>query len=783
MRLIPSQIDRSILVLTTLYAMALIAPGAWVAMYSYGSSTQAQIFLTVFQAVVVVVSVVAGTRRRIFFAIAAWLSMAISYLVSLGYNLEGVSERIVYLGSGQKFSPIKGEFHEIVIAMLISAIVMFAISFVLSYFFDWFLGRVDSESSQALAEADEQPKKKSGRFRILALLAAPLFFVQLSNNLSRGSEWLAVAVLLLIGFAIACRLPSWKGLVAIVAFAVAIFFTSVKLLALRMGDDTTANTGMAAMFFAGIVLVLVPIWFLVGALRNRSDRVPGWLSVLACLLFGAAAWIYSQYDSGSLLFGHHQFDFGVAKSIRNLGTHPNVLTRLSAWYGGRSDCEINFQSKDGVDDFFETNQLPDLPLVIHLSGMPETVDLSPLEQLTVTELYVRDSCLSSAQLVSLAKTQQATGFHRLVFSNCTFKSDDLNWPDGLRPNFELNNISGGEYAKFFEAIEGLDGLGLSMPGVSNERDCEAVSTALKSKIGQMRLYVNFCKPETAAAIADVEDLSNVTLDMVNLGNDQVHERSYLKLLFDSEARISASPTGSDQLFWDLVFATKGHLVYSNWGDAEPPKLPKQLDPEELRKFHLVYDGTHSGQPITKLFLPVLTGNTVSQLVNFPKLRCLSFDSSWMRSGYPGNIPQFQLDLRPLKGVVELKELYMPGFGQHNDLSMLAGQEKLEILRFNTSAKRFDANLFPKLKHVILGVSVARLDDELLAELAALEDLENLTLMIGHEMDANRIKKTVEGVLPKVDVEILDLYAKYIPDDFAEHCKKVRDQCRAKYLQE
>jgi len=221
-----------------------------------------------------------------------------------------------------------------------------------------------------------------------------------------------------------------------------------------------------------------------------------------------------------------------------------------------------------------------------------------------------------------------------------------------------------------------------------------------------------------------------------------------------------------------------------------PESPGPMSVEEFRKYHFVYDGSQSGQPITKLFLPVQTVNTIRQWEKFSELQCLSFDRSWMKSNGKFEFANAQINLMPLKGVVELKELYMPSWGQRHDLTLLAGQEKLETLQFTSSSTGFSVELFPNLKHVILVVDEGSPSDEMLLQINALESLEKITIVPGHQFmsgfiaNPKQLETLFKGaLLPRVTVEVLQPYSNYLPDDFAEHCDRVREQCRARYLRE
>jgi hypothetical protein len=684
--------------------------------------------------------------------------------------------------------------------MLIPAVVLLVVSFASSFLFDWFLKHAVTEVEPIADQAGAigQPKGKTNRFKMLALLAVPLFIAQAASNAGRGSGPIAVASFLLVGYAVVCRLSFWKGLVALIAIAVAILFTAIQVLSISMGGDL--RFVRSAMLLAGILATMIPVWLLVGRVDRAADRRPGWLSVVACLIVGGVAWVYTQYDPGTLLFGTPRFDFSIAKAVRNVSSHPNVDVKLSTWYG-ETQCEIKFKDNEGVDDFFETHPLPDVPMNLLIDSLPETVDMSHLEQRMIRNLQIRNSSVSSSQLVSFVKTQQANGFYLIGFSDCRFVPQDVEWPTKFKPSFGLGvgygygygHQESGNLKTFFEAVRGLPELKLGVSRIDEEDSIAAVTQALKERGSRLELQCGASSLELAAAIAGVEGLSNVTLQSVQL-EDADHNpiRSVLELVLNGDASIRAAPVQSDQLFWDLAFAAETNLVFAdysgNQNESREPEVPWDLNPKKIRDLHWAYGSNKAGEEITKLCVPYHNSGTTSELVNFPKLRSLSFDRSWLRAHCYLGVEDIEINLAPIKGVVELKELYMPIHGARRRLNLLAGQETLETFQFNASSLGFRQIRFPNLKHVILVVDVGTPDEDLLRELTALEHLERLTLVVSHQYmsqsfvaDPKQLRKLFEGVLPGVNVEALKPYESYLPDDFLDHCERVRERCRQKYL--
>ena len=758
-------------------------------MYWFSRSVLPGIYVGVFAGLLFFVAVAAGTRRRWLLAIAALSSLGISWAMSFRYSFEGISERTLYHRPGVPKLPFEGDFHEGLLQILTPAVVTFAVSFALSFFLDWFLNPVGGSES-TVGEPPAQSKKKTSRFKLLALMAVPLFLVQMSINASNGASWMAVVILVLTGFAVSYRLSFWKGLLALIAFAIAIMFVSVQVIAIRMSGDVRSS--VSAMLMAGILATLIPVWFLVGNNRKKNKKqigMPVLLTGLACLLFGSFAWIYHKYDSAFLFFGPYPFDFAVAKSIRNIDSHPNVRAKVDLHYGVRASCNVTFESDEDVSDFFKTHSLPDIGMELEVSSMPETVDLSPLEQLLIKSLNFSDCSLSSSQLVALTNLHNAGGLFSIGFTDCDFIPEDVDWPANSKPRFSLINTNGSQ-SRFFEAIEGLDELELYIRAAESY-DASVVAESLKAKGNGMTLTVGGDSQALAAAVADVESLSNVTFENVVLEVNQKPVKPFLDLVFNSKAIVRALPVQSEQLFWDLVIAgADQRLTVGDW-NSEPgchPELLKDLDSQKIRDFHWVYDNSQASEPISKLFLPLRRRETVSALAKFPKLKSLSFDKAWSNGSFFFKVDDAEIDLKPIKGIVQLKELYMPRRGAGHDLNLLAGQESLETLQFTASSRGFHESLFPNLKHVILIVDMAILEQDLLKRLAALKHLEKLTLVTGHVYmsqsavaNPKRLKKACEGALPAVEVVALRPYKEYLPDDFKEHCERVREHCREKYL--
>ena len=142
MNLKPGQFDRALLLLAILYSMAIIVPSACISRYGWDSVFPAQSFLAVFMALLILTLVMAGTKRKIIIAIAAFASMGVVWGVSTLYDFEGLGKVTYYQPKPDPLRLIDNGISALGINVAVSALVMFVLSFALSFVFDKVIGPV-----------------------------------------------------------------------------------------------------------------------------------------------------------------------------------------------------------------------------------------------------------------------------------------------------------------------------------------------------------------------------------------------------------------------------------------------------------------------------------------------------------------------------------------------------------------------------------------------------------------------------------------------------------------
>ncbi|QEG21568.1 hypothetical protein [Mariniblastus fucicola] len=810
MKLIPTQPDRTILLLAILYSMAIFVPSAWIEMFGWGGAATANAFLAVFASLIILTATIAGTKRQILTGVSPLLAIAIAWWVSDSYDLTGLTDRRVYRASGEMRELYHGEFVDAAIALSASAAAMFVISFALSFVFDRLIGKVASRS-QPLAEIEdgteaesetksEIGKKPKGQFRAMAILAACLFVVQISINgvgsrfasqlLGGKVELFAAAIFSIAAFAVACRFSTLKSAGVMLAFTIAIVFAGIQWVAVELKAEVDPT--MAATLWVGVFATFMTVWILVGHTKEKADWRPGWLVLIAMGLLGTSIWVHSNYDTGSLLFSLDRFDFGIAKKVKNLDSHPSVRVRMQSQYARRSSCEVVFENGADVDDFFTTNPLPDIPMILTISGMPDSVDLSELEPLTLMAIKIKDSQISTSQLASLTIAQKNTGLQYIYFENCHFVPEQHTWPASIVPRYYLSSVPNGECVNFFDAIKDLAAVEILMSEFGNgSEDAKAIANAINARPGKISLACWQANLALVRELGGSSELSKVQLGSIDFDSADLPmspdskkvAAPKLNLLFNSNVNAGVM-LASEELFWDLYVGGKAAMQVSWVNDKQvTPRVPVDLDDDSLRDRHFVYDDSRRGDPITKLFLPLFDAEILENISVHRKLQTLSLDNSWSKVNYNFERPDGRIDFSQLNQLTDLRELYLPPWIASWDMAGLSQLKQLETLQINSSTVGFNAANFPKLKHIIIPL-LEPPKDQLLVDLAAHEGLEKITLISAIQLggpSVEQLDETVRLAVPGVEIESVAAIDRQIPEDFLQHVERVRQQCNDKYL--
>jgi hypothetical protein len=802
MKLIPTQSERTALLLGILALMAVLFPQSWSTMRWQANVNLCLLQMYLYASIVMLACVVAGAKRQPIVALLSMSSLAIAYWFAPSGNLVSHGYRTNLIGpdaTGWEHAT------EAIIWLAVACSIAFATSFAISFLLDRFAGPLwGSKLSKQHPDASEpgSASRKSNRIRFLIVLAVGLFLFQAVGNVTGASlgrnfaetYLLPIGFLLLASFCcgLICRLrivAAWTvGAFLAVASMGAVVTVAV---AARKGNDIDSWF----MFFAFLICsaVIALVFALIGNTRPTLTRALSWLSIAIVGIAVGLGVIGMKHDLHSLLLGDKQFDFPRAAFIKSLNSDPSVRVahQIARWTGWRDELFFSFGSESSNDffDHFDASGLSNGGCQVSIDGLTETVDLSAIKKCQPLHLNLANCKLSSQQLADLFELGVSV---QLI--DCEFiRGKTAGTPNLIGAGVYHMATKPGTTKQFMEAIEDFE-----IENVINlwgdhaaDGDIEAMLDKLpsfKSKLGRISWNGSPISESQILGRAGLEHLSANGCDFQLADGDKPIYPGSFALVLKSKATVGGHVDNSN-VYWGLVLGAVGEFnpYQLEFHQTEITRLDT-ANQKKLLRSHFGYEQAEESGEIKNLWLPRCDTNIIAPLANLNSLTSLSFDVEWLcnpsvSESFSSTLPSIK-DISNLNQLVNLRELYFSSYDQV-DLSALKSLAEMKTIQFTSSSTGFNRDLFPKLKEVRILLDKP-LKNGLMKELAATETLQTLIVVNFDATNFDRAQFLAQASRRfgnKVDIRVvhIDDGETLVPEHFKRHRLEVRKKCIEKYL--
>ena len=801
MKIIPTQTERTILLWLILAFMAMLSPQCWWTIRWDPSELNCTIWMLVYVSLLLMTSVVVGTKRQFLIWLVAMSSLLVAHLCSPTQrppDSDGISNYWHHIGANVVglVNP-----HEAIIRLVGICSLVFLASFGISFLLDRFVGPLsgtEQKRSQPRSEPDTEKKKRvtSGRVRLLIAAAVILFVAQAIGNIVRANSEevnlgqsflipLIVSLITVLCCGAMCRLsrlPAFLiGVLATFALTCAGFSNAVQI-------GTEANVQSFGLFFAYFTIMLIAIFGLLGNSKQPFQLNFGWLSIATAVLACAIPVIGSKYDLHTLLLAKPPLDFDTAAFRKELNSYRDVEVSMTNGFRGAIDFEFVFKPKSANNFFdeFDSSRISGAGCRMQIIRMGSEVDLSGLGKSKPIHITFSKCELSSQQLADLAQLSIP-----INFVNCNFVTSEIRQP---KVDFTADtSFWSTESPTISQFVQATDAFGfLANVSFSNDdlepQEMDAVLNLVEKTSAGAMISVN-----KAGNLLDVDDLrSRKNLDRLAISfadltvdaNSKPRYSDYFKLLLETEASVQGSVTHDDST-WSLALGAKGELR---------PLQPIEnsylrLDAESLKDSSFVYQFSNSGE-IEKLWLPECDPTIIRKVSKLKSLKAISFDIGWLGNEHiagqlASSIPTVFQGEQSLNELTNLEELYFSG-NETVNLSLLNALTKLKTIQFPASSTGFSRDLFSGLEEVSV-VLDKPIKNGLMTELNAIKSLKRLKVIDIHATNftAEQFLKQARAMFgERVDVSVVDSIEskRLAPKDFEQHRAEVRQRCIEKYLE-
>lgn len=773
-----------------------------------------KMWMLTFASLLIMISLMTGTKRQIFGWLVSMSSLLIAYWFSPTPKLYGPAQ--YWLGEywhhlGDDITGLVNS-TEAIFRLAVVCLVVYVMSFVFSFLLDRFVGPINGEPKErsgADEEADINGKKviSSGRIRLLIFAAAILFVVQSASNLSsfilkaagKGQIFLIAIVASLIPLlccGAVCRLRRWS---AFRVGAVAAISMSGVGVALGVGGGLEVNTELLTYAFVFFTTVLAVVFVFLGNSRQPIRFAKfGWLFVVTAALAIALPVVTSKYDLYSLLLTSPQFDFEEAAFRKELNSYPGAditMERSIRGYPGSLTFEFGPTAADSFFDDLDSSKLPNsIRLVV--SGIGVGMHLNNLKNYNVVTLDVSRCELTTKQLAELARLQVP-----IRFVDCNFIKSELE-ESGLVFSGPLTFESRGQIRQrsgasdvIVQFVDATSGFCLeSEINIRNSLSSDGFNTVLDlvEKIGDgatvtIRSIDDKVDVEGLARRKNLERLSIASCVFRSETNLTPSEKAGLTLLVKTEAEGAIRANQVDIDFWKLAVGVTGK--FKPIGIDDELAAPKWLDSLYGEDSPFVYQSNDASE-VERLWLPQCSDDVLKKVSGSTTLKSVSFDINWLgnqhltwiaTSGAPAKLQEVPL----LNKLTELEELYFAGM-EVVDLSLLTDLTRLKTIQFGSGSPGFSQKLFPNLEEVRI-VLDQPIKNGLMRELKAIESLKRLVVIDIHvsTFDEDKFLEQARALFgDQVEVSVVDVDdgRQLVPAEFESHRERVRQGFIEKYLE-
>ena len=801
MKLIPTQFERTSLLLGILALMAILFPQSWSTMRFQANGHICLLQMYLFACLIVLTCIVAGAKRQPIVALLSISSLAIAAWFATGNGLVSYGYRTNLIGpteTGWKNST------EAIIWLAVVSCVAFATSFAISFLLDRFakpLWGVEQSKKEQDSDGTTAEKNKSSRIRFLIVLTVGLFLFQaignvagrnLPGNGSIQAYFLPVGYLLLASFCcgLICRLRL-VGAWIVGAFLAIASMGAVATVAVQRGESVAS--WFMPIAFASCSTLIALVFALLGNSKQKLTRRFSWLTFATVGIAVGLGIIGMKHDLHSLLLGDEPFDLPRAAFLKSLNSDPSVRVahEVAKRKGSPDELYFSFGSESKNDFFnrFEVSGLFNGSCQINIGGLAQTVDLSQLKKFQPSRLCLSNCELSSQQLADLFQVGIPV---QLI--NCEFVSGKVrSVPISFGASVFQNAKKQGTTKQFIAAIEDFE---IDSPlsfwcHHASDGDIQAVLDKLpsiKSKLGKISWSGSPIPASHLSGRPGLENLSVKDCDFQFADGDKPIYPGSFALVLKSKATVGGRVEDSNT-FWSLVLGAVGEftpflLDLHRTGNSRIDFA----DQEMLIQMHFGYGLSEESGEIEKLWLPWCDSKIIASVGQLKSLTALSFDIEWLRNGtvsqaFAATLPSNK-DVSDLNLLTNLRELYL-SFNEQVDLSVLSSLSELETIQFTSSSTGFNRDLFPKLKKARILLD-RPLKNGLMKELAATESLETLVIVDFNSTNFDQVQFLAQArpIFSGVDLRVVNIDdgETLIPEHFKQHRLDVRQKCIEKYLE-
>lgn len=419
-----------------------------------------------------------------------------------------------------------------------------------------------------------------------------------------------------------------------------------------------------------------------------------------------------------------------------------------------------------------------------LEGLAPNMNCSPIGKFS-KRVLIKNSRLSTEQIPHLT---DAT--HSLFLHDCEIVRLEKaqNWnleSDGIY----LSGCTPGSVANMLEQMNLVKKKYFSISDPSlNENDWEAICKA-STKGGTFGIEINVVpKPEEIDRICATESDPNaieVQLNSVtDSGLESLPTTSLKKLLFNSGVTLKLpwhesdvlQSSVSDQDFWDAFLASEIIGIR----DFLSSKLQTST-PQQLRDFHLCFDGLGHDAPVEKLMLPDTSPDLISIASTHTDLKSLILgEVRKHRRAYS----KHKSELSQLASLTKLESLFFGAWTPVQDCSFMAKMPKLKYLTMPgtcwgaAAPANFPASKLTALEEVTLTNMVQPGFERKIAALPNLKKVK--VLLLNHiEFSKQDIAKMKACFPANIQFEFSRDHHQP-PDDFLRHEEQRKSLVRKKH---
>lgn len=516
-----------------------------------------------------------------------------------------------------------------------------------------------------------------------------------------------------------------------------------------------------------------------------------WLGAgLSVVLVLAAIVLVSRYDVKSLVTCPTN-RWSTARQMQSFRTDSGT-----DFYGDVDGLNGSFHirfSDQSDPNYLDRFQSFPMATYFKCKGMNTRINCSALQTIVFGRgVSLQDSVVTGQQISDLAQ-----GGARL---NCKdvklIPSDSISQVPGNTLLLGLDGYQAGQISEFLTGVEAASPLSNLYVSNSEINLDDWKSLVRVAQTCSVSLHQSLL-PEDLMERWQLKEGESIS--SMSLGQLKNQQSLNLKFAQNTDAIVSFLPAAEvqgngleDKIYQDYwgMLLLAGHRIESVQDRYETLALPRTQGTPSFRKSflelarqnHWLVSESVSGS-LESFYFPSYVPKLVADLRQFPEVKRISFDDSWVSSNRNYFRDAGLVSLDDLKTFTQLESLYLPVRVEPRDLAFLS---KMPNLRELAISPRREAVNRPGFEQCLSLESLTLLNSpsrQVLLELVKIPTLKNLTIVdFGYQFSNPQSQAALRKRFQGVEVEFVPvhLYRPEPPDEFREHRKRCRERIRQKH---